>query len=346
MDIEQLIRPHLRDLKPYTSARDEYSGSGILLDANENPHGSVAGEHWNRYPDPHHKSLKGAISGIKGVPVEKIFLGNGSDEPIDLLIRLFCEPGKDRILICSPTYGMYRVAADIHNIPVDDAPLTREFQLDLAKVDATLTPDTKITFLCSPNNPSGNKLRRDDMLAVVRNTDGIVVVDEAYIDFCQEDSLMRYIDHFPNLVILHTFSKAWGLAGFRLGMACSNPEIISYLEKIKAPYNLSGIVQQKGLSSLLNFQKKEAWVKELIAERKRMSQELSTYNCVKHVYPSDANFLLVKFDNAKDALRVFHDEGIIVRDRSNVPGCEECLRITIGTLAENDKVLTALSAIN
>ncbi len=345
--VDQLIRPHLKGLKPYSSARDENAGKkGILLDANENPHGSVAGEHWNRYPDPQHRSLKGAISGIKGVPVEKIFLGNGSDEPIDLLFRLFCEPGVDHVLTFPPTYGMYRVAADIHNVKVEEVPLTADFQLDVENSLEKVAQHPKLIFICSPNNPSGNRLDRDSILKIVRASEGIVVVDEAYIDFCPEESLVRYIDHFPNLVVLHTFSKAWGLAAFRLGIAFSQPEINEYLHKIKPPYNLSGIVQQKALSSLLNFQKKELWVKEIIAERDRLKEEVSSYHFIQKVYPSDANFLLVKFDDPQAALQVFSDEKIVVRDRSNVPGCEGCLRITVGTKEENDHVLTALSALS
>ncbi|MDH5610703.1 MAG: histidinol-phosphate transaminase [Cyclobacteriaceae bacterium] len=345
--IDRLVRPHLRDLEPYSSARDEYTGKeGIFLDANENPFGSVVAGEWNRYPDPYQQDLKTAISALKGIKSDRIFLGNGSDEPIDLLTRAFCEPGKDNILIFPPTYGMYQVSAGIHNVPVKKVYLTRDFQLDVAGARQTWDEHTHLTYVCSPNNPTGNKFDRDHIVELLRHAPGYVVVDEAYIDFAPEDSFVRLVDHYENLIVLQTFSKAWGMAAFRLGMAFAHPDVVRLLNRIKAPYNLSGLVQKQALLALLNGTKMKNWVSQLNEERERLATALTRLAYVQHVHPSDANFLLVRFDESHRVFSYLLEQHIIVRDRSKTPLCEGCLRISVGTPEENDRLLFALEAFN
>lgn len=345
MKIENLVRPHLKTVTPYSSARDEYTGAeGIFLDANENPHGSAAGEGWNRYPDPYQRPLKQEIAKIKKVQEASVFLGNGSDEPIDLLIRAFCEPGQDHILTFPPTYGMYQVSAGIQNVAVEQVLLTPDYQLDLAPALEALNRSPKITFLCSPNNPSGNLLRREDMQIILAHASGIVVVDEAYIDFPKEESWNQVLEQFPNLVVLQTFSKAWGMASLRLGMAFASEEIVQLLNKIKPPYNIPGPVQATALLALReNENKMKAWVEDLNQERDRLIPRVEALANVKKVFPSDSNFLLTRFDNAKDVFHYLLDRKVIVRDRSNQPLCEGCLRLTVGTKEENDWLVAALT---
>lgn len=340
-----LIRPHLRNFTPYSSARDENNFGQVMLDANENAFGSVAGDQWNRYPDPYQKSLKKAISGIKAVDEEKIFLGNGSDEPIDLLISTFCEPGKESIMICPPTYSMYEVAANIRNVNTVQIPLDNDFGLDIDQILSRLS-EVKLIFICSPNNPTANSLDRNGILSIIKAHQGLVIIDEAYIDYSKEESFVKYVDHHHNLIVLQTFSKAWGLASYRLGLAIGHPDIVKILNAVKPPYNLSGLIQQKSLSALMNFQKKDLWVKDTLKERSKLEGELGYFECIEKVFPSDANFLLVKFKNSTSAMEVLKNEGVIVRDRSSVPGCENCLRITIGTREENNKLLTAIASIS
>ncbi len=346
MDISSLVRPHLRDLKPYSSARDEFDGvANVFLDANENPHGSAAGDEWNRYPDPHQEALKELISNLKGAPTENIFLGNGSDEPIDLLIRAFCEPGRDRIMSFPPTYGMYNVSAAIHDVPIDKVLLTPDFQLDLRAIRSRMEKAHKITFLCSPNNPSGNDLSLSDMEEVLKVAPGLVVVDEAYIDFSARESLIARIGEFPNLIVLQTFSKAWGMAALRVGMAFASTEIIRYLNKIKPPYNIPGPIQQLAQASIQNGKAQvEEWIANVLTERKRLADELNGLGAVRKVHPSDANFFLVEFDGAENVFKTLTEKGIIVRDRRSHPLCADCLRLTIGTREENDQLLRALRA--
>lgn len=341
-DINRLLRENIRSLKPYSSARDEFSGeAAVFLDANENPFNSP----WNRYPDPHQWVLKGRVGEIKNVPVQKIFLGNGSDEPIDLLFRAFCEPGKENVVSINPTYGMYRVAADTNNISVIQVPLNADFELDSGAVLAAVNRDTKIIFLCSPNNPTGNAMDQEGMLQIIDSFEGLVVVDEAYIDFCPEKSLLPKLDQYPNLVILQTFSKAWGMAGLRLGMAFAAEEIINALSRIKYPYNLNILTQQKGLELLAGEQLKSEWVAIILREREKMIRHLKSYPFVIKVYPTDANFVLVKVHDPRGIYQYLVEEKIIVRDRSSIALCEGCLRISVGSPEENATLMEAFDQL-
>lgn len=341
-DINKLLRENIRTMKPYSSARDEFSGeAAVFLDANENPYNSP----WNRYPDPRQLKLKARVSEIKNIPVKNIFLGNGSDEPIDLLFRAFCEPGKDNIVSINPTYGMYRVAADTNNVAVNLVPLGDDFELDANAVLNAVNPGTKIIFLCSPNNPSGNALNNNAILKIIESFEGLVVVDEAYIDFCPEKSFLPSLSQYPNLVILQTFSKAWGMAGLRLGMAFATEQIIDILSRIKYPYNLSMLTQQKGIELLANEQQKADWVTIILKERAKMIEYLKKYPFVVKVYPTDANFVLVKTHDPKGIYQYLVDEKIIVRDRSAVTLCEGCLRISIGSPEENATLIEALDGL-
>jgi histidinol-phosphate aminotransferase len=343
LNLEALIRPHLLALTPYSSARDEYTGKeGVFLDANENPYGSVISGNYNRYPDPYQADVKVKLAQIKGVKPNQIFLGNGSDEAIDLLIRATCEPQQDNILIMPPTYGMYKVCADIANVAVVQVPLTTDFQINTADVLAAITPQTKLIWVCSPNNPSGNLLDRGAILKIVQNFDGLVVVDEAYIDFAKADSFTSLIDEYPNVVVLQTFSKAWGLAGLRLGMAFANEELIKVLNKIKYPYNLNLVTQGLLLEALDNVVKKDKYVERILKERFFLFKELIELPITRHIYPSDSNQLLVKFAEAKAVFNYLIEQKIIVRDRSSVILCDDCLRISIGSRDENKALIEAL----
>lgn len=341
--IRQLIRPHILEIKPYSSARDEYTGSeGIFLDANENPLGSVGGGHYNRYPDPHQRQLKNLISKLKNLPEKQIFLGNGSDEAIDLVIRLFCQPERDSVIIMPPTYGMYGVCANINNVGVKEVPLTRDFQLDLKSALTAADKRTKIIFVCSPNNPTGNSIDENSILSLLEQFNGIVVVDEAYIDFSEKGSMTRHLSRFANLIVMQTFSKAWGLAGLRLGMAFAAEEIVSYLDKIKYPYNISAGTQELALKALANAETKDRMVREIIAQRNLLVESIKGLDIAEKIYPSDANFILVRFDDPKKVYQHLLEEKIIVRDRSNVRLCEGCLRITVGSAEENEKLVHSL----
>ena len=339
MNLNNLLRKNIQNLKPYSSARDEYSGDAmVFLDANENPFN----EPYNRYPDPLQKELKQKISVLKNIPIGQIFLGNGSDEPIDLLIRAFCEPETDNIVTINPTYGMYQVAADTNNVEVIKVSLTADFELEPKKILETVNDKTKLIFLCSPNNPSGNSLNRDAMIEIIQNFTGLVILDEAYIDFAPGKSLMPELEKYPNLVILQTFSKAWGMAGIRLGIAFAIREIIQVLNKIKYPYNLNILTQQKALELLDNKEQVDTWIKMLIDEREKMAKYLAKFHFVTKIYPSDANFLLVAMTDARGIYNYLVESGIIVRDRSKIHLCDNCLRITIGTMDEDRALLQAL----
>ncbi|MEZ4827043.1 MAG: histidinol-phosphate transaminase [Bacteroidia bacterium] len=342
-DILSLIRPHLRNIQPYSSARDEYKGwEGIFLDANENALGSVPGGDFNRYPDPHQVAVKQKLAVIKRVSEDQIFLGNGSDEAIDLLFRAFCEPGEDEVLLLPPTYGMYQVSADINGIATTSVPLNRDFQIDWPRVKSAIGNHTKLIFLCSPNNPSGNLMDREDIEDILDVAPGLVVVDEAYIDYMPEATLIPLLRHFPRLVVLQTFSKAWGMANLRLGMAFAHPEVIAILNKIKPPYNINGLTQEFASKALDDLHQKTEMVKETIRQRKLLKESLSKMKMVERVYPSDANFLLVKVRNADKVYHALLDKKIIVRNRSKVILCEGCLRITVGKAEENQMLLEAL----
>ena len=336
--MEHLVRPNIRKLKPYSSARHEYSGQAeVYLDANENPYPTG----YNRYPDPLQIDLKNTIGAIKKVQLEQIFLGNGSDEPIDLLFRIFCQPSMDQVLILPPTYGMYEVAAQIHDTPVIPIPLNEEFQPDYNKIMEEATPHAKILFLCSPNNPTGNLLNPTTVERLIQSFPGIVVVDEAYIDFASSASFVSKIEEYPNLVVLQTLSKAWGLAGLRLGMAFANPWIINYMNRVKAPYNLSNLTQ----STVLGWLKESPTpdIQTITAQRVFLESMLPSFSFVKKIYPSQANFLLVQCSNAHRLYEYLLSHGIVIRNRSNVPGCNNCVRITVGTLEENQLLLNALA---
>lgn len=342
-DLNKVLRPHILNLSPYSSARDEYTGHvGIFLDANENPYGSVTDENYNRYPDPHQNDIKRRLSPIKNINTERIFLGNGSDEPIDLLVRATCTPGKDRVIIMPPTYGMYEVSASIHDVHIDKVSLTADYEIDVEAALSAITPETKIIWICSPNNPSGNVMQENDIATILENFSGLVVVDEAYVDFTDSDSWLHRLDSYPNLVVLQTFSKAWGLAGLRAGMCFASKEIVYILNKIKAPYNISQPAQEALLKGLDSADKMKEMVKEILKERASLCTMLENLSLVNKVFPSDANFLLVKFDDAKAIMDFLLRETIIVRDRSRVHLCEGCLRITVGTKEENEALIASL----
>jgi histidinol-phosphate aminotransferase len=343
--LHKFLRPHIRSLTPYSSARDEYSGKeGIFLDANENPFGSITAENFNRYPDPYQSALKKRISEIKKISTDRIFLGNGSDEAIDLLFRAFCNPGKDNIIILPPTYGMYEVSAEINDVAIKKVNLTVDYQIRPLEILQEVDEMTKIIFICSPNNPSGNHMEREDILKVLDHFEGLVVVDEAYIDFSKEDSFSSLLDQYPNLLVMQTFSKAWGLASLRLGMAFASPQIIEVLNRIKPPYNISGLTQDTVWKALQQVDKMKEMVLEILNERDFLESRLKKMEQTK-VYPSDSNFLLVKIPGAKSIYDRLIQEKIIVRDRSKVVLCEDCLRITVGTRTENEKLLDALTNI-
>ena len=337
-DVNVWMRPNIRAMQPYSSARDEFHGSAsVFLDANENPYNAP----YNRYPDPMQWRLKERISEIKGVPVASIFLGNGSDEPIDLLLRAFCEPGKEKMLTTDPTYGMYQVAAEVNNVACVKVPLREDFSLDLPALLAHIDDATKLIYLCSPNNPTGNSLGHDVIREVLRRFRGIVVVDEAYIDFSAGPSFLRELSEWPNLVVLQTLSKAWGCAAIRLGMAFASPEIIGVLNKIKYPYNVNLLTQEKALE-LLDEDRMHRQLAQILQERTRLCRDLSAIPLVRRIYPTDANFLLVDVGDADGVYHKLVEEGIIVRNRNRVTLCRGCLRITVGTPEEDDRLLEAL----
>ena len=342
MNLDKLLRNNIRNLKPYSSARDEFSGEAmVFLDANENPFNAP----YNRYPDPLQRELKDKIAVIKNCKAEQIFLGNGSDEPIDLLFRAFCEPGKDNIVSIDPTYGMYQVAADINNIEVRKVKLKEDYSFVAKELLDAADENTKLAFVCSPNNPTANLMDKAEMLQLIENFQGLVVVDEAYIDFAPGASLLAELDKYPNLVILQTFSKAWGMAGIRLGMAFASPEIIRIFNKIKYPYNINILTQKKALELVQQEADKNAWVELLISERSKLAEQLKSFPFVVKIYPSDANFLLVKMHDARGIYEFLVENGIIVRDRSKVILCDDSLRITVGSPEENEILIEKINEL-
>ncbi|MFP4096734.1 MAG: histidinol-phosphate transaminase [Cyclobacteriaceae bacterium] len=345
-NLQKALRPHIAAIKPYSSARDEYSGSeGVFLDANENSFGTPGVDapgssvQFHRYPDPYQQQLKQRIAAIKGVAAKNLFLGNGSDEAIDLLMRAFCRPGVDNIVILPPTYGMYEVSAAINEVEVKKALLTEDFLINPETIDAAMDENSKILFFCSPNNPSGNLMQPELIEHYLRKLDCLVVVDEAYIDFADTQSWTKRLAEFPNLLVMQTLSKAWGMAALRLGMAYASEEIIGILNKIKPPYNINGLTQKEALKVLEQTEAQQLMVQQLLKERASLQKRLEQLPLVERVYPSDANFLLVRM---KEAARVFHyliEEKVIVRDRSKVVLCDDSLRITVGTPEENQVLL-------
>ncbi len=343
-DLQKIIRKNIKSLVAYSSARDEFSGeANVFLDANENSLGSPLPKWYNRYPDPHQRALKQQISRVKGIASEHIFLGNGSDECIDLLYRCFCEPGKDNVIICPPTYGMYEVSANINDVAVRKAPLLPDFQLNLAHIETLIDAHTKIIWICSPNNPTGNSLNRNDIEMVLNNFDGIVAIDEAYINFAQQKSFIQELADYPNLVVLQTFSKAWGLAALRLGMAFASIEILETLNKVKPPYNINQATQDLAMQALEEVGQVNDMIKEIVHMRNALAGVLMQIPTVSKVYDSDANFLLVKIKDARQVYEFLLTKGIVLRDRSNVQLCEDCIRITIGTEQENTVLVDALA---
>jgi len=341
-DLNSLVRENVKKMKPYSSARDEFQGTAsVFLDANENPYASL----YNRYPDPQQLKLKEKIGALKNVAIDQIFLGNGSDEAIDLIIRAFCIPGKDNVIIPQPTYGMYSVSAETNDVEILTTLLTSEFDIDVDSILKVANANSKVLFLCSPNNPSGNLLSQDKIRTVLEKFSGLVVVDEAYFDFANRPSLTTWLKDYPNLLLLQTLSKAWGLAALRLGMCFASVEIIKILNKIKPPYNINEATQQLAIDHLSHGVQKEIWVKELIAQREILTSELEKLKIVINVFPSDANFLLVKVSNPAQIYDQLITKGIVVRDRSKVLLCDGCLRITVGTEKENELLIKELSTL-
>ena len=340
MDIRELLRENIRTLAPYSTARDEYQGElGIYLDANENPYDN----NYNRYPDPHQKNLKRRLAEIKGVPVEKIFIGNGSDEPIDLVFRLFCEPRRHNAVSIAPTYGMYKVAAAINDVQMREVQLEPGFTLDAEKLLAAADENTRLLFLCSPNNPSGNCFPKKEIEKVIRRFNGIVILDEAYIDFAGQPGFLSELDEYPNLVILQTLSKAWGMAGLRLGLAFAQPLIVDTLSRVKYPYNINVVTQKIVFEQLRKSP--DAQIAEIVSERGRVLEGLAKNPVIRKIHPTDANFVLVEVDEPRTIYDRLIGAGIIVRDRSRIKGCEGCLRITLGTPEENDRLLETLKKL-
>lgn len=345
-DIENIVRPNIKSLKPYSSARDEFKGEAkVYLDANENSYGSPLPESYNRYPDPLQHEVKAKLSSIKGVPAQNIFLGNGSDEAIDVLYRIVCEPGTDNVIICPPTYGMYEVSANINNVAIKRVNLLPSFDLDVEGILEAMDDNSKMLFICSPNNPTGNSMHLDDIEVLLQKFKGIVVIDEAYINYSRQHSTIRLLVDYANLVVLQTFSKAWGLAALRLGMAFASQDIIDYMNKVKPPYNVNLATQQLALQALDNIQWVNEHIRETVKSRNELVAALQSVKTVKHIYPTDANFILVKMDNAKQMYDYLVQQGTIVRDRSKVELCEGCLRITIGTTQENQTLIQQLQQL-
>jgi histidinol-phosphate aminotransferase len=341
IDLNKLVRENVIKLIPYSSARDEFNGkSGIFMDANENPFGNL-----NRYPDPYQRELKSAISKVKGIEEEKIFLGNGSDEIIDLCFRVFCNPGVDKALIFTPTYGMYQVSASVNDIDVVKIPLNDTFQININRAELCFSDNNlKLIFICSPNNPTANSMNYPDVEYIINKFSGIVIIDEAYIDFSDKPSFIKLVNKYSNLIVLQTFSKAFGLASVRVGMAFSSPSIIQYFNKLKPPYNISAINQKAALLKLGQTDQYQSQVFRIKKERERLSKLLSNLRTIEEVYPSDANFLLVKVKKANYIYNILVDKNIIVRNRSTV--IDNCLRITIGKKSENDQLIKALKSIS
>ncbi|MDO8994538.1 MAG: histidinol-phosphate transaminase [Daejeonella sp.] len=344
-NIDNILRKNIKELVPYSSARDEFKGeASVFLDANENSYGSPLNHNYNRYPDPLQWKVKNRLAEIKGVPAKNIFLGSGSDEAIDILFRAFCNPGVDNVITLPPTYGMYEVSANINNVRLRKVPLRTDYQLNMEAIAEAIDERTRIIFICSPNNPTGNSIDRKDIETILANFNGLVVIDEAYINYSRQKTFIQELTEYSNLVILQTLSKAWGLAGLRVGMAFASEEIIEIFNKVKPPYNINEASQELALEALQNVDQINSWIKETVAEREKLIAELAQISSVLKIYPSDANFILVKTSNPKGIYSRLVNLGIIVRDRSKVELCEGCLRITIGTPQENIELLNALKS--
>lgn len=344
-NLDNLLRDNIKRLVPYSTARDEFKGeAAIFLDANENSYGSPLPVAYNRYPDPMQWKVKYKLAEIKGVPPQNIFLGNGSDEVIDVLYRSFCRPGIDNVVLFPPTYGMYEVSAHINDVIVRKVSLTPDFQLDMHAVQQAVDENTKLIFICSPNNPTGNSIDRTDIEMILSSFEGIVVIDEAYINFARQKTFIQELTEYPNLVVMQTLSKAWGLAALRVGMGFASEDIIHVMNKVKPPYNINQAAQDLVLEALDNISHVNEWIRDTVIERDKLSAALDALPEVLQVYPSDANFVLAKTVDAKGIYNYLVEQGIIVRDRSKVELCNGCLRITVGTPAENITLIEAIKA--
>ena len=344
MNIQNLIRSTIKALKPYSSARDEFHGvpsDMVFLDANENPFESGV----NRYPDPQQHQLKSILSEIKGVSIENMLLGNGSDEVLDLIFRAFCEPKIDNVITLPPTYGMYEVLANLNDIEIKTVQLTGDFQPKVETILNASNATSKLLFLCSPNNPTGNSFKATDVETLLNNFKGIVVIDEAYIDFSEEKSWIERLEEFPNLIVTQTLSKAYGMAGIRLGICYASVEIITVLNTIKAPYNVNELTQQKAIKQLSIMDLAKNQISNILKERELLVNQLQAIGFVSKIYPSDANFVLVKVDDATKRYNQLIKKGIVIRNRTNQKGCENCLRLTVGTSEENEKLIAVLKKI-
>lgn len=342
-NLESLVRANIKRLKPYSSARSEFRGNAeVFIDANENGYGSPLEENFNRYPDPLQWKLKLELSKIKGVPPQNIFIGNGSDEVIDLAFRIFCEPKVDNVITCPPTYGMYKVCADINDVEVREVLLTADFQLNVEGILSVIDENTKLLFICSPNNPTGNNFQRIDIETLLNNFPGMVIIDEAYINFSRQKPFLRELTEYENLIVMQTLSKAWGLAALRLGLGFASEKMIDLFNKVKPPYNINLSSQQLGLKALSNINEVNQNIKNIVAHRSWMEEQLKRFNFIRQIYPSDANFILVKVEDADKLYQYLLLNRIIVRNRTHEPLCENCIRITIGTETENLSLINAL----
>lgn len=353
-DLDKLIRTNIKNLKPYSSARHEFTGkASVFLDANENAYGSPgssplgeAGVRFNRYPDPLQWQLKFQLAKVKGVPAENIFIGNGSDEVIDLAFRIFCNPGVDNVIICPPTYGMYEVSADINDVVIKKVNLTQDFQLDVEGILNAVDVNTKLLFICSPNNPTGNNMNREDVEILLNNFPGIILIDEAYINYSRQKTFIQELTEYPNLIVMQTLSKAWGLAALRLGLCYASIDIIDIFNKVKPPYNINEASQQLGLEALQDIETVNAWTKQVVEERNSIENKMQQLPFVEKIYPSDANFILVKVKDANHLYDYLSSNEVIVRNRSKDVNCSNCLRITIGIPEENKALLNLLNTYN
>ena len=342
-DLQKLLRDNIKSLKPYSSARHEFTGkASVFLDANENAFGSPLEESFNRYPDPLQWQLKFQLARIKGVPAENMFIGNGSDEVIDLAYRIFCDPKKDNVIVCPPTYGMYEVSANINDVAIKKVNLTPDFQLDVAGILNAVDSNTKLLFICSPNNPTGNNMNRGDVETLLNNFNGVVIIDEAYINYSKQKTFIQELTEYPNLIVMQTLSKAWGLAALRLGLCFASLDIIDVFNKVKPPYNINEASQQLALEALENTQLVNDWIKTVVLQKEVLVNELHKLSFVKKIHPTDANFILVKVSDADKLYQYLADKEIVVRNRNKEILCENCLRITIGTPQENEKLLLTL----
>ena len=343
LDLNLLVRENIKNLTPYSSARHEFTGQAIvLLDANENAYGSPLEDNFNRYPDPLQWQLKFSIAKIKGVPAENIFIGNGSDEVIDLAYRIFCDPVKDNVIVCPPTYGMYEVSGNINNVGIKKVNLTQDFQLDVQGILDAVDANTKLLFICSPNNPTANNMNRNDVEILLNNFPGIVLIDEAYINYSKQKTFIQELTEYPNLIVMQTLSKAWGLAALRLGLCYASMDIIDLFNKVKPPYNINEASQELALEALQNTDQVNNWIKEVVSQKNYLNKALSKFSFVEKIYPSDANFILVKVKDANTLYNYLAAKGIVVRNRSKDALCDNCLRITVGTPDENEILVKSL----